>query len=529
MASLAMVHRDALSGRAPTEPLEIWLTLLGRNAHDAALGTTRQSSGSTVLSPPPSPEPGPTRSSTHALSTPSMQTEASTADTFHALWYDHIFGALHVLSPPAAVSTPTATLPGTDEFEVDIDGGGGTHEVDEDILHKFRESLLVVLLQSIDVAKCQSSRKHLVPLLQTMAGYTHEGLRHAEQAVSAYAAGALTDQNRLVRCVANYLLTFAQSGGSFDVLSFLNSCNQLSPLVGLQAYRMVTELIYKALISKMSLMSASSVDSGSTVLVQDIAILGSYRRALSGFRNGKQTPGEVHGDVAQFSWEPNAESDRAETLNETVTCLSSPSAAHPCDLSVQLLTRLRELLIAYAQSPNGSKHAKRNYSGYIRLDINASTLADLAESSAFHAFELQVCQLQKVIPESGLKSTNQRVLFFCNVYNTLVVHAIIKKGSPGGNFVERLPFMRSAKYRIGDLVFSLLDIEHGILRAKSNRAMVFGPFPIDMAFQGWYPYVNLLPTTSKIIFSHLSYPRLTYFFSNKFTAFLCRFSRVARP
>lgn len=115
----------------------------------------------------------------------------------------------------------------------------------------------------------------------------------------------------------------------------------------------------------------------------------------------------------------------------------------------------------------------------------------MRHSSAFRTFEVESCQLQKV-NLAGLNS-NQKTLFFLNVYNTIVckcffyeicfadcelvsffwnyifetvfislpVHAIIvqaHKGAPGNNLYERTVFMRTAKYTIGGVAYSALDV-----------------------------------------------------------------------
>lgn len=41
---------------------------------------------------------------------------------------------------------------------------------------------------------------------------------------------------------------------------------------------------------------------------------------------------------------------------------------------------------------------------------------------------------------------------------TSAVHALILKGTPGNNLLERSAFMRSSKYNLGGLVYSLLDV-----------------------------------------------------------------------
>lgn len=42
--------------------------------------------------------------------------------------------------------------------------------------------------------------------------------------------------------------------------------------------------------------------------------------------------------------------------------------------------------------------------------------------------------------------------------------------------------MRATKYNIGGHIFSLLDIEHGVLRNASNPPILLGPLSFDMSF-----------------------------------------------
>jgi hypothetical protein len=116
------------------------------------------------------------------------------------------------------------------------------------------------------------------------------------------------------------------------------------------------------------------------------------------------------------------------------------------------------------------------------MTIVDTMLEDILKTSAYRVFELQSSQLQKV--DLSALNENEKVLFFTNVYNVAMMHGIIAKGRPGKNLYERTAFMRSSKYNIAGFVFSLVEIEHGILRANSASPMLFGPFSASMAFSG---------------------------------------------
>lgn len=63
-----------------------------------------------------------------------------------------------------------------------------------------------------------------------------------------------------------------------------------------------------------------------------------------------------------------------------------------------------------------------------------------------------------------------------NIYNCLCLHGILLRGTPGVNKFERFNFMK-VKYRIGPHLFSMFDIEHGMLRAASTRPSSFALLP----------------------------------------------------
>lgn len=69
----------------------------------------------------------------------------------------------------------------------------------------------------------------------------------------------------------------------------------------------------------------------------------------------------------------------------------------------------------------------------------------------------------------------------------VIVHAAILRGGPGSNPLERAAFLRAARYNIGGYTFSLLDIEHGILRNASTKPMLLGPLSLDMSFSASDP------------------------------------------
>ena len=63
-------------------------------------------------------------------------------------------------------------------------------------------------------------------------------------------------------------------------------------------------------------------------------------------------------------------------------------------------------------------------------------------------------------------SADEKLAFFLNLYNAMVVHAVIRKGYPEG-MMERKSFVTDFQYLVGGNSYSLNAIRNGILR--SNR------------------------------------------------------------
>ncbi len=201
-------------------------------------------------------------------------------------------------------------------------------------------------------------------------------------------------------------------------------------------------------------------------------------------RSGISKTGRHDSPDSTFTWIENRSRKIRETLNESVICSSSVNAARPVELSVYLATKVRELYIAYANSPTGKLFATTS-GKRVKLDLTNARLKDIKQYAAFVNFEIQVCELQRVDLKS-LKN-DQLFVFFVNVHNTLALHGIIMNGSPGSTTLERNTFGQKTKYQIGpSMQFSLIDMELAILRHKSKKANIFG-FYQDESFRGSDP------------------------------------------
>jgi len=266
---------------------------------------------------------------------------------------------------------------------------------------------------------------------------------------------------------------------------FIAWAKGISPLIAKQAYRFVLELIYRELVVQLEM-----EDDTQRMNMNRELELGSFRTFPGSHRNvgaAQQKTARIRAKNStllntDFEWTPVNPKDilKSDSLNCAVLCSSINEHRHPTKVSVLLLSSIKEILKTYCQSPAGMKNSKWTAFGYLKLKLSPSALEDLRNTSAFKAFEQHCCILQKMdIDGMGI---NERVLFFVNVYNTITVHAMIAKGAPGTSLLERSAFMRSSKYNINGVLYSLVDIEHGILRHKSSSPMLFGPLTISITF-----------------------------------------------
>ncbi len=99
----------------------------------------------------------------------------------------------------------------------------------------------------------------------------------------------------------------------------------------------------------------------------------------------------------------------------------------------------------------------------------------MKESEAYAEYVKRSLSLQKM--DLGvLQGSDERMAFWINLYNVIVIHGVIELGIRD-SVQEVRNFFRRIRYRIGHLFFSPDDIEHGILRSNHRLPVsLFRPF-----------------------------------------------------
>jgi hypothetical protein len=113
----------------------------------------------------------------------------------------------------------------------------------------------------------------------------------------------------------------------------------------------------------------------------------------------------------------------------------------------------------------------------IAQDGSAVDYLRLRESEAYLNLRACTTGLRALRPET-LATRAERIAFWLNLYNSLVIDAVIQfdiRASVTEGWLGLLAFFRRAAYEVGGQRFSAEDIEHGVLRANRGHPYLPGP------------------------------------------------------
>lgn len=97
----------------------------------------------------------------------------------------------------------------------------------------------------------------------------------------------------------------------------------------------------------------------------------------------------------------------------------------------------------------------------------------LRDTEAYQSFQRLTWQLHR-FPLDSLKTRDQKLAFWINIFNVLVIDSVIQFGIKK-TVHEKTGFFVKAAYIIGGYRFSMDDIEHGILRNNQGNPAIPGP------------------------------------------------------
>ncbi len=340
-------------------------------------------------------------------------------------------------------------------------------------LEQFREALP----NSSGLSACYDESQVEEPLhcvLSTLLGHLKIDLGLHDEALSHLDYGGLSTQSKLVTCISTEFVR-AVKDSTFHPASFLNWATSKGNVSGLHAYRLLVHFLHEVHWKQYTYDEQQEINEALNLNTSSSAALmrNNYHGGVYGSGPGVELKGRHDNKDSVYTWvEKRASEGPSPTLNNSVTCTGSTIAAMPCELSIYLATKICELVEAYMESPAGYQNTRSTPTNHRRLDIQSSRLKDIQNTSAYARFRIEVCELQRV-QLAGLRNPDELCLFFLNLHNTLTLHAIIVNGSPGSSALERMAFSKSA-YFVGDMVFSLYEIEHVFLRHMSKKASIYG-------------------------------------------------------
>jgi hypothetical protein len=369
-----------------------------------------------------------------------------------------------------------------------------TEEMEKQYTEEIKRLTIRYLQQELEKCATEGTSESIGPIFHTLLGHLYTALGDTERAVESYANGRdLISQRKHMQCVARKFVLSADLSAararsrsirqsvrakvaaksesqylSHELSSFLAWGYGCSPIVGLQAYRLVTELMHRKLAKEIERLCGSeffqSLDDtfrldhhgGVSSSTTGHANITNMLALMQQSQKGKKDHGfERH--VKDFAdgvlKQVNLRSDVLNEIIEVTNC-----SADPVDLSINILTRLRELLKENSLVNSNSQWTATS-DGYRKAVLNPDFFDGIITMSAFKTIELEACQLQAV-NLTGL-TTSQRIVFFVNVYNLAVIQGLIasaKRGGAGVNLYERTIFMRSVKYNIAGNIYNLLDV-----------------------------------------------------------------------
>jgi len=124
------------------------------------------------------------------------------------------------------------------------------------------------------------------------------------------------------------------------------------------------------------------------------------------------------------------------------------------------ILELKQAINAIRTQAFATSNGKVDYSG-------------LSSSTAYEEYRQATRHLQSFDPTT-LNTLDERLAFWINLYNALVIDGVIAFGITGS--VNELPgFFWKAAYCINGYRFSTFDIEYGVLRANAGHPAIPGP------------------------------------------------------
>ena len=131
------------------------------------------------------------------------------------------------------------------ETEIEIEAEKELNQLESATRKGIKDNLLVLLEMQLHSVTSDPLRAHLIPVLQCLIGRLYDKLGDYENAIKYYSMGKFVKSRRVMRCLAaKYSAMIAESSSVnalLDVSKFLNWSQNMSPAIGLMAFRLLAE------------------------------------------------------------------------------------------------------------------------------------------------------------------------------------------------------------------------------------------------------------------------------------------------
>jgi hypothetical protein len=165
--------------------------------------------------------------------------------------------------------------------------------------------------------------------------------------------------------------------------------------------------------------------------------------------------------------------DTGSSTNDPVSFTSLPSAPIGLYLNNESIESADREVKVFACSTEPQRASLTLLDQFASSDGVTVNYSRMRTSNEFQHF-VKIASRLRTIPLENIAelSENERLSFFVNIYNALIIHAVCAFGSPADFTEARSQFYSGgsgAMYDIGGHLFSPDDIEHGILRANKRH------------------------------------------------------------
>jgi len=186
--------------------------------------------------------------------------------------------------------------------------------------------------------------------------------------------------------------------------------------------------------------------------------------------DNRQGPTEATPVRASRTWTDVLVAGREALLNRLLGVRSdqvlNPAAADfPLRHGVEVAAEIRRAVNAFKATAMDADSRRVDY-------------ARLRQSEAYAAYRAECSPQLRTLDLSALTTRQEQLAFWINLYNALVIDAVIAFGVQHSVTEGRagvLAFFRRAAYNVGGHRFSGEDIEHGILRGNRGHPYLPGP------------------------------------------------------